>query len=176
MWLRPSTSLHLHFATFVGIGGIASHRRIGRPVPKRLSVHRYITCCCESSLSASRPPRPHLHIHSCTATMRTLTASRRLVRSRPLSTISSFALTRYDGPVSSMAPPNFTHGRLADHNICQNYNQRFLTSTSASEGNDDDISIKSQATADDVLLSKYTQITKGILKSTTGSISDKLRH
>ena len=120
--------------------------------------------------------------------MRALTASRRLVRSRPLSTISSSALTRYDGPVSSVAPPNydgpvssvappnFTHGRLADHNICHTYNQRFLSSTAASEGNDDDISIKSQATAEDMLLSKYTQITDVILKSATGSISDKLRH
>ena len=90
-----------------------------------------------------------------------------------MSTISSSALTRYNGPVSSVVPPTFTNGRLAEQNICHNYNQRFLSSTAQGT---DDISIKSQATADDMLLSKYTQITDNILNSPTGSISDKLRH
>lgn len=105
------------------------------------------------------------------------TASRRLVRSCPLSTISSSALTRHDVPVSSVVPPNFTNGRLIEHTRCYNHNQRLLSSSAASKGNDDDdISIKSQATAEDMLLSKYTQITESVLKSATGSISDKLRH
>ena len=106
-------------------------------------------------------------------------ASRGLVRRRPSSSLHASSLGRQHGALRSsfVVRPTFP-SVSAQHKMCCNH---FSSSFSATTSTDDiDISIQSQPTADDVLLSKYTQITDRILsisssKETGSSISSKQR-
>ena len=106
-------------------------------------------------------------------------ASRGLVRRRPSSSLHASSLGRQHGALRSsfVVRPTFP-SVSAQHKMCCNH---FSSSFSATTSTDDiDISIQSQPTADDVLLSKYTQITDRILgispsKETGSSISNKQR-